>query len=85
MAFAAKHFLARIVTTLALWRIAFDRLRINDGQGRTGVAPSLFPVRHHQMMIDPLHMTAVGQQPPIIIADARRLAESFGMASHGMP
>jgi hypothetical protein len=72
MAFAAKHFLARVIATLALRRIAFDRLRIDDGQGRTGAAPRLFPVRHHQMMIDPLHVPAIGQQPPIIVADARR-------------
>jgi hypothetical protein len=31
MGFAAKHFLVRIIATLALRRIAFDRLRIDDG------------------------------------------------------
>ena len=81
MSFAAQHFLAGVISPLALRRVAFDRLRIDDGHGRTGLAPRLFPIRHHQMMVDPLHVTAIGQEPPVVVADARRRQ----VLGHGVP
>src|SRR3712207_6826393 len=57
---------------LALRRIALHGLAVDDRQGRTGLAPGLLAVGHDEMMVDPLHVSAVGQEPPIVVADAVR-------------
>src|ERR1700733_7554311 len=72
MSFAAQHFLSGVIASLALRSVAFDRLCIDDRQRRASLAAVLLPIGHHQMVVDPLHMAAIGQEPPIVIADARR-------------
>src|SRR3712207_6330277 len=57
---------------LALRRVALHGLGIDDHQRRAGLAPGPLTVGHNEMMVDPLHVPAVAQEAPIIVADAVR-------------
>ena len=72
VAFAANNLLSGIIAAFTVWCIAFDRLGINDGQCGAGLAARLLAVHHDQLVVDPLHVSAIGQQAPIVIANARR-------------
>ncbi len=81
MSLAAQHLLRGVVATVSVGSVAFDRLRVDDRQGWTGFTPSLFPVGHHEKVIDLLDMAPIGQEPPKVVADARRRQ----VLRHGVP
>lgn len=69
---AAHDLLGSIVAPFPLRRVALDRLSIDDGQGWAGFSPSFLTVGHDEMMVDPFQVPTVGQQPPVVVADAPR-------------
>ncbi len=73
MTLAADHLLGSIVAPFTLRRVAFNRLGIDDYKRRTGLPSRLFSISHHQNVVNALQIAAVGQQTPIIVADAHQL------------
>ena len=68
MSFAAQHFLAGVISPLALRRVAFDRLLIDDGHCRnTAFAPRFCTLRHHQTN---------GQSPPATAINSKARIKS---------
>lgn len=81
VALAPPHLLGRIVAALTLGRVALDRLGVDDRERWAGLAACPLAVQDDQVMVDLLHVAAVTEQAPVVVAQARRRQ----VPRHGVP